>query len=340
MSTRTVNTTLFALVVAQWLSGFGAFLAGTSSGRWVLWLHAVGGCAICALLLWKGGVIVRSLRRRGLGWWAAPSVVLLALLLLALGTGLLWATTGLPGLLGSSGLTWHVIVSLLMLPLFVPHAWKPRPHPRPRDYLDRRRFLRRAGVLAAGAALWQGAEAGGRVGGLSGAERRFTGSRDAGGDGADFPRTSWMFDDPDPIDPHAWRLTVNGAVASPLTLSLTDLPAASSRAATLDCTGGWYAQRRWHGVELARLLQDAAVLPGARSVVVLGVTGYTRRFSLAEARSALLATHVGDDPLGHGHGAPLRLVVPGHRGYDWVKWVTRVEVSRLPSWWNWPLPLR
>jgi DMSO/TMAO reductase YedYZ molybdopterin-dependent catalytic subunit len=74
-------------------------------------------------------------------------------------------------------------------------------------------------------------------------------------------------------------------------------------------------------------------------VVVRGVTGYSRRFSLATARGALLATHVGEDALGHGHGAPLRLVVPGHRGYDWVKWVTRLEVSRLPGWWNLPLPL-
>ena len=77
-----------------------------------------------------------------------------------------------------------------------------------------------------------------------------------------------------------------------------------------------------------------------RSVVVHGVTGFARRFALDDARSALLATRVGEDPLGHGHGAPLRLVMPGPRGYDWVKWVTRVEVSRLPGWWNWPLPLR
>jgi len=55
-------------------------------------------------------------------------------------------------------------------------------------------------------------------------------------------------------------------------------------------------------------------------------TGYRASFPLDEAGGLLLATHVGDEPLTHGHGAPCRLVVPGHRGFQWVKWVTRVEV--------------
>ncbi len=40
----------------------------------------------------------------------------------------------------------------------------------------------------------------------------------------------------------------------------------------------------------------------------------------------LLATRVGGEPLSHGHGAPVRLVAPGRRGFQWVKWVTRLEL--------------
>ena len=40
----------------------------------------------------------------------------------------------------------------------------------------------------------------------------------------------------------------------------------------------------------------------------------------------LLATHVGDEPLSPGHGAPVRLVAPGRRGFQWVKWIDRIEV--------------
>jgi DMSO/TMAO reductase YedYZ molybdopterin-dependent catalytic subunit len=56
---------------------------------------------------------------------------------------------------------------------------------------------------------------------------------------------------------------------------------------------------------------------------------------VAEAREALLATHVGGERLSHGHGFPLRLVAPGRRGFQWVKWVERVEVRERgdPAQW-------
>jgi hypothetical protein len=340
VSVRTVNTTLFLLVAAQWLSGLGAFLAGSPGWRWAVWLHAAGGCAIVVLLAWKAGVIIRSLRRHRAGLWAVPSLVLLGLLLASLATGLLWSTVGLPALLELSGLTWHVILAVALLPLFLPHVWKARPLPRPREFVHRRRFFQRAAVVLGGVALWQGSEAAAATARLPGHDRRFTGSRDAGGVGADFPRTSWLLDDPQPIPPATWRLHVAGHVRQHVALTVDDLSPVTERRAVLDCTGGWYADRVWYGVGVGALLDQAGIVPGARSVVVRGVTGYARRFSLAEVRGALLATRVGAGPLGHGHGGPARLVVPGHRGYDWVKWVTRIEVSRAPAWWNWPLPLR
>jgi DMSO/TMAO reductase YedYZ molybdopterin-dependent catalytic subunit len=58
------------------------------------------------------------------------------------------------------------------------------------------------------------------------------------------------------------------------------------------------------------------------------VTGYRWSFPLAEARDFLLATHVGGERLSHGHGFPLRLVAPQRRGFQWVKWVTRIELRR------------
>jgi DMSO/TMAO reductase YedYZ molybdopterin-dependent catalytic subunit len=48
---------------------------------------------------------------------------------------------------------------------------------------------------------------------------------------------------------------------------------------------------------------------------------------MSEAREALLATHVADQTLPHGNGAPCRLVAPDRRGLEWVKWVTEIEVG-------------
>src|SRR5579884_1281102 len=129
MPARATNTTLFLLVLAQLASGFGTFLVGAPSGRWVDWLHAAGGFAIVLLLAPKARVIIRSLRRRDAGPWAAPSLVLLGLLLGTLGTGVGWSTTGLPAFGPYSALTVHVALALALVPLFATHVratWRPR----------------------------------------------------------------------------------------------------------------------------------------------------------------------------------------------------------------------
>ena len=340
MSARATNTTLFLLVLAQLASGFGSFLAGSPGGRWVTWLHAGGGFALTLLLAWKGRVILRSLRRRGLGWWAAPSLALLVLLISTLLTGLLWSTTGLPHVAGYPPMTVHVVLALLMLPLFAPHVRVRWRRPRWSDLAGRRMLLRRGALALAGGAAWLATEGTVRAAGLSGAGRRFTGSRPVASAAPNgFPATSWLLDDPNPIDKAAWRLRLGGTVAQPLVLGSGDLDRVDTRVAVLDCTGGWYVEREWQGIALGALLDRAGVRPGARSVVVRSVTGYWRRLPLAEAQRALLATHVGGQPLTHGHGAPLRLVVPGRRGYEWVKWVAEIEVSRRGPLWKWPLPL-
>ena len=96
--------------------------------------------------------------------------------------------------------------------------------------------------------------------------------------------------------------------------------------AILDCTSGWALETAWRGTPVARLLDDAGAAPGT-TIEVRSATGWSTSLSLAEARRALLATHVAGLPLAVGNGAPVRLVVPDHRGLDWVKWVSEIRVS-------------
>ena len=111
---------------------------------------------------------------------------------------------------------------------------------------------------------------------------------------------------------------------------------ASYRIATYD--GG---HRPNENLDEYRLVgREAEPLPDARSVKITSATGYYRRFTIAEARNYLLATHVGDRPLSRGHGYPLRLVAPDKRGFEWVKWITDVEIDARPKWLQPPLPVQ
>jgi DMSO/TMAO reductase YedYZ molybdopterin-dependent catalytic subunit len=79
------------------------------------------------------------------------------------------------------------------------------------------------------------------------------------------------------------------------------------------------------------LLDQLDLHTDASYVSFVSVTSYRWSLPMQEARAALLATHAGEEALTHEHGFPLRLVAPGRRGFEWVKWITRVEVLTEPD---------
>jgi hypothetical protein len=302
------------------------------------------------LLFWKVRIIVSSYRRRGVTAVTSLSALLGIVFLAALVFGLLWATTGVRGarlpVLGSlTGLGMHVLLAFALLPLLVLHLvtrWS-RVRARAVDFAGRRAVLRYSALSATGLVVWRASEAGSAFAGWDGARRRFTGSREIGSLQANaFPATNW-FSDPKPrLNSEAWTLRIYGAVAQERVLTFDDLMALPSEniQATLDCTGGWFTRQVWTGTAVESLVNRAALAEDARSVVFHSATGYTRRYAIDDVPELLLATHVGNDPLSRGHGYPVRLVAPGRRGYDWVKWVVAIEVSELPGWFQSPLPLQ
>src|SRR5919206_278962 len=80
------------------------------------------------------------------------------------------------------------------------------------------------------------------------------------------------------------------------------------------------------GCSVGDTLAEADPLAGASEAAVLSVTGHRMVFPLDELRAAVLATHVGGEPLSVPHGFPVRLAAPGRRGYYWVKWLRRIDV--------------
>ena len=338
-----VNIALLVLLIVQLVSGFFGLIAGSPTFSWVLWLHGAGGCAVLALFAWKGRIILDVLRRRRrldatrLAFLAFTTMTLAILL-----SGVIWATAGPQYVAGFSLITLHALLALVLIAFFAWHVLARRFIFRVPAARGRRAFLHLGSVSLGGLVAWQAVRTATALLDLPGAARRFTGSYETGSLSGAFPTVSWLFDAPSPIDRSRWRLSIEGAVRQPLNLTYeqVDRMAEDILRATIDCTGGWYSAQEWRGVNVARLLAMCGVLPEALSLTVESVSGYARRFSLEEAPGFLLATQVAGQPLDHGHGFPLRLVAPGQRGFNWVKWVVRIRVNETGHLWQPPLPLQ
>jgi DMSO/TMAO reductase YedYZ molybdopterin-dependent catalytic subunit len=318
---RGTDWSLALLVALGVTTGAATWFAGAPGSAWVFAAHATGGTALALVLVWK----LRRVRRR-IG--PRSSLAALALVAATLGSGYLWSNGADLAFAGYNVLNWHVLLGALLGVAVLAHAAVRAKPLRTRD-LSRRQFLTAAAVGAGAFAAWQVQRPVQRALGVRGAQRRFTGSYDAGDD---YPATSWVADKPRPLNGDAYRLAVAGRVRRPLALTVDELDAGDELTATLDCTGGFWTTQRWRGSSLGRVLDAAGVAPGARHVRVVSHTGYRWSFSLDDARGLLLATSTRDGgALSHGHGAPCRLVAPGRRGFQWVKWVVRIEVHDDPD---------
>ncbi|MFN8558283.1 MAG: molybdopterin-dependent oxidoreductase [Dehalococcoidia bacterium] len=144
------------------------------------------------------------------------------------------------------------------------------------------------------------------------------------------------------MDAGTYRLTVNGAVERPLTLSLDALQALPSvrQVSDFHCVEGWgVPDVRWEGVRLQSLIES--VKPAAEvSHITFHSAGGVYRDSLtlqqAMLPDVLLAYHMFERPLSRDHGYPLRLVMPRMYGYKGPKWIERVEFvkAREVGYWS------
>ena len=333
MAGRRTNLALLGALALALVTGWMAFGAGTGWGRPVVVAHGVAGLAVIALAPWKSLIAGRGLRKRRRG--KPSSLVLTILVVVSLAAGMAHSAGVTGRLAGLAMMQIHVGAALAALPFAVAHLARRAVGMRRTD-LTRRNLLRGLGVVTGGALIYAGLESLFSVLSLPGAGRRFTGSHEIGShQPARMPVTQWLNDRVPEISADGWRLPVRTREGE-RSWSLEELlDRQAPLTATLDCTGGWFAEQDWSGVSLRELVPPGVA---ARSVVVRSTTGYARRFPISDLDRLYLATGVEGAPLSAGHGFPARLVAPGRRGFWWVKWVDLIEVDDRPWWLQLPFP--
>jgi len=164
--------------------------------------------------------------------------------------------------------------------------------------------------------------------------------------------------EPSTLDAGEWRLTIEGEVERPVTLSLADLQKLELHTVVnaLECAGngrafvephvpgiqwqkGAVGNARFSGVRLADLLQRAGVKPTGKHVMFRGldeVPGkappFIRSIPIEKAHDpdTLVATHMNGAPLPKHHGFPARALVPGWVGAASCKWLAEIKILDKP----------
>jgi len=133
------------------------------------------------------------------------------------------------------------------------------------------------------------------------------------------------------VEREDWRLEVDGACASPLSLGFADLLALPQVSVEADfhCVTGWSVlDLAFTGVALETVLALARPTAEATHLMCHGADGYSTNLPLVEAtKPDVLLVHAAEGaPLGAEHGGPVRVVVPQLWAWKGAKWVRRLEL--------------
>jgi DMSO/TMAO reductase YedYZ molybdopterin-dependent catalytic subunit len=323
---RVTNDLLLGLLLAQVLGGVLGWALPVSAAAPLYGLHRALGVAVILLLGWKQAIALGSLRRRlrrqpwdrSILWGSVAA----SALLLTLAIGLAWTLNliSFDLLWGYSPMNVHVALGIGLLPFVGWHMLKRRrQNAVTAPALSRRAALRVGGLGIATLVGWQAIER------LAPAVRLTSGSKPAVSlSGNAFPAEIWLFDSVPTLDVTAYRLRVRSRAFSMDELLAAHPPRQVQ--AVLDCTSGWWSEQVWTGVSVVDVLRSADTPADGGDIAIVSTTGHRIVLPIADLADAVLATHVGGEALSAAHGYPLRLVVPGRRGYHWVKWVAAIDV--------------
>lgn len=158
----------------------------------------------------------------------------------------------------------------------------------------------------------------------------------------------------------SWSIEFNGLIARPQKMTVRQLKKRRSVSfhAVLECSGngrglftpqvsgiqwrrGAVGNAEWTGVPLIDVFRELRIKPDAEYVTVEGfdepVMKSDAKFirsipiNLLQETGAILAWNMNREAMPIAHGGPVRLVLPGVYGQNWIKWVNKMTFSKTPD---------
>lgn len=138
-----------------------------------------------------------------------------------------------------------------------------------------------------------------------------------------------------------WRLSIDGAVETPLELDWETLQGEPQveMISDIHCVTQWSRyDNRWTGVTTRHLASLVKPGPAARHVILSSYDGYTTNLRIDDFldEDCLLAHAHDGAPISREHGGPVRLVVPRYYFWKSPKWLKRITFAATdrPGFWE------
>ncbi|MBA4417429.1 MAG: molybdopterin-binding oxidoreductase [Syntrophus sp. (in: bacteria)] len=150
-----------------------------------------------------------------------------------------------------------------------------------------------------------------------------------------------------------YQMVIDGLIEKPLRLSYVDLMALPQvkQVSDFHCVEGWSVNDvSWGGIRFNEIVRLVKVKSEAKYAVfhALGTTSsnlsgqsnYTECLPIKDLldpnKQCLLVLSMDGKPLPYDHGAPCRLISPFDLGYKSIKYVKRIEFSKVQKegWWT------
>jgi DMSO/TMAO reductase YedYZ molybdopterin-dependent catalytic subunit len=142
------------------------------------------------------------------------------------------------------------------------------------------------------------------------------------------------------VDLETWKFRVFGLVEQEIELNWEQFTKLTWTTVTEDfhCVTQWSSlDNTWEGVTFPDLIALAQPKPEAKFVMAHCFGGYSTNLPLEVAmEEGILAHKQNGEPIGEGHGWPLRLIIPSRYAWKSAKWLNGIELlaEDAPGFWE------